>query len=174
MFVCRLGADLNHSYLYPIETIMPTIRYLPFDQVSEIDFISLLNRPKIREHLMEHGFFDESTIKEWIKSKLEVDTVPGCRLRAIVSDNRLVGWCGIQLENKQYELAVVLDESVWGLGKQVFAEMMTWAKEFGLQSVYLHLLNTRPEYKFLSKMAKRVFNSTLYGNQFTTYEIAVS
>lgn len=150
-----------------------SLAYLKFDEVCEGDFVIMLNKPKIREHLVEHDLFDEYSIKAWVKSKLAVDAVSGCRVRAINFQSRLVGWCGIQLEAGKYEIAIVLDEAAWGLGRQVFLDVFGWAKELKHEEVSIHLFHTRPEYRFLAKMAKQVFHSELYGKQYTTYLLAV-
>ncbi len=50
---------------------------------------------------------------------------------------------------------------------------MVWAKDFNHKTVFIHFLYTRPEYKFLRKIAKNVSQSELYGSQFTTYELEV-
>lgn len=152
---------------------MQKLEYMEFDRVDEKEFIELLNRQKIREHLIEHDAFDEHSIRNWIDSKLEMDSVPGCRVRAICCGDKLIGWCGIQLESEKFEIAVVLDESAWGNGKRVFADIMKWAKEFGHENVYINLLHTRRENRFLKRMAEKVFYSEMFGNKFTTYQLAV-
>ena len=153
---------------------MKQIEYINLNDANPNDFISLLNKQKIREHLIDHQLFDESAVKEWIDTKIMVDSSQGCKVRAIVIDKHLAGWCGIQLEDKKYEVAVVIDDCYWGLGKQILVEIMTWAKELGHKTVFIHFLNTRPEYKFLRKIAKNVYESELLGSKFTTYELEVS
>lgn len=110
---------------------------------------------------MAHEVFDELKVKAWIASKIEVDAMPGCRARAIVVEQRLAGWCAIQFEDEKYEIAIVMGDEYWGLGKGVFRDMMAWAKALGYKSIFIHLLDTRPEYKFLRKMAKNVVESEL-------------
>ena len=47
------------------------------------------------------------------------------------------------------------------------------ASELGHSEVVLHLFNTRPEYRFLTKMAGRVYESTIFGQKYTSYELRV-
>lgn len=122
---------------------------------------------------MAHHQFDVSSATDWINSKIEVDATPGCRVRAILREKDLAGWCGIQHEMGQYELALVLDEKYWGLGKSVFVDLMAWANELGHEAVFIHFLHTRPAYKFLQKRAIQVFTSEMYNTQFTTYQLRV-
>lgn len=153
---------------------MNHLSYLPLNQVGLTELISLLNKARVREHLMTHAVFDQDSAQQWIESKMAVDALQGCQVRAVMVDGFLAGWCGIQLENNQPELAVVLDDQFWGVGKRIFKDMMRWAKDLGHSTVYIHLLDTRPSYRFLEKIAERVYPSHLYGHQFTTYEIAVN
>lgn len=152
---------------------MKCIEYVRLDEVDPAGLATLLNRKKIREHLIDHRLFTVDTAGHWVRKKLEEDALPGCRVRAILADNQLVGWCGLQGEGNKYEIAIVIDESHWGLGRRVFHDVMSWAREFGHDLVLIHLLHTRREYQFLRKIAKNVYKSEVLGNEFTTYELAV-
>jgi len=151
-----------------------TIEYLKFHEINPNDFIPLLNNKKIREHLIEHELFGTDSVDAWIKTKIKVDSTNGCRVRAIVCNKQLAGWCGIQLENEKYEIAIVITDKFWGLGKDVFYDIMRWAKNLGHKEILIHFLHTRPEYKFLRKISTKVYQSELLGNKFTTYQLAVT
>ncbi len=153
---------------------MNYIRYIKLNEINPDDFIPLLNHQKTREHLIEHELFDREAVIQWVKSKDEVDSTNGCKVRAILVNQQLAGWCGIQFEAGKYEMAIVIDEKYWGLGKAVFLDVMGWAKELGHDELLIHFLHTRPEYKFLRKISKSVYQSELFGSQFTTYQLAVN
>ena len=150
---------------------MIEIKYVKLEELNPEDLRALLNKHRIREHLIEHKLFDSNTIKSWIQEKCEVDCTDGCRVRGIVSNNSIAGWCGIQFEDDKYEIAIVLDDKFWGIGKKVFNDTLSWAKELGHNEVFIHFLHTRPEYKFLRKISKNVFETEIFGNKFTTYQI---
>ncbi|MCO1333344.1 N-acetyltransferase [Microbulbifer sp. OS29] len=152
------------------------MRHLEYRKLNEIEpkkLLSLLNKKTTRQHLVDHAPFNPESIAEWINSKVDTDFRHGCRVRAITIDKQLAGWCGIQLEGQNYEIAIVIEDIYWGLGRPVFFEMMSWAKELGHTIIHIHLLNTRPEYNFLKKIAKKVYQSDILGGKFTTYEIEV-
>ena len=152
---------------------MNNIVYVKLNEVKPSEFIPLLNKHKIREHLIEHELFDENTVKDWLESKIIVDSSQGCKVRAIEIDKQLAGWCGIQLEDKKYEIAIVIDQGYWGLGRRIFQDIISWAKELGHETIYIHFLYTRPEYKYLRKISKKAYESELLGSKFTTYELVV-
>lgn len=45
--------------------------------------------------------------------------------------------------------------------------------ELSDKTVLIHVLDTRPKYRFFRKMALRVYSSKMLGRTFTTYELAV-
>jgi len=152
---------------------MVTVEYPKFNRIEPSEFLPLLNSEKIRKHLIEHQLFTIDTLITWMQSKIEVDAISGCKVRGIVCNGDLAGWCGIQFEEGEYELAIVIDDKFWGLGKRVFKDLMCWAKELNHDEVCIHFLHTRPEYKFLKKMAKNVYETDFFGNTFTTYQLTV-
>lgn len=152
---------------------MNSIEYRTLNLIDPDSLLSLLNKERVQAHLMNHQPFDSGSLQLWIKTKIEMDATPGCRVRAILVDGQCIGWCGIQQGNNDYEIAVVLDDSHWGLGRKIFRDLMDWAKALGHKTISIHFLHTRPEYKFLKKIAQSVHESQLLGNVFTTYTLAV-
>ncbi|WP_415896498.1 GNAT family N-acetyltransferase [Neptuniibacter sp. QD57_21] len=152
---------------------MHYLEYVKFTEIEPLEFLPVLNKRSTREHLIAHELFDLEMVTDWIQGKIKVDATEGCRVRAIKVKNTLAGWCGIQLEEGKYEIAIVIDDSFWGIGKQIFREIMRWAKELGHKTIFIHFLHTRPEYKFLKKLSKNVYESELMGSKFMTYELEV-
>lgn len=152
---------------------MKDIEYTSLQDLDQSELLSVLNTEKIRKHLVAHNQFSEESLAIWVADKMTVNSTKGCKVRGIRLNGRVAGWCGIQFENESYELAIVLNEEFWGIGTSVFKDMMVWASEFRHSHVVLHLLSTRSEYKFLRKMASRVFKSTMFGQNYTSYELRV-
>lgn len=75
---------------------MSKIEYLFFDQVKPEDFISIINEDSLRIHLIEHPYFDATSVRVWMEDKIKLDATNGCRIRAVYIDGMLAGWCGIQ------------------------------------------------------------------------------
>ena len=152
---------------------MNEIEYTSLQDLDQSELLSILNTEKIRVHLVAHDQFNVESLENWVSGKMGVDSENGCKVRGIRVNGAVAGWCGIQFENESYELAIVLGEEFWGIGTTVFKNMMIWASELGHNHVVLHLFNTRPEYKFLKKMATRVYESTMFGQNYTSYELRV-
>ena len=149
------------------------MKFIPFDEVRSEDFLPLVNDETLRKHLIDHPPFELATVRRWMGEKMAIDALPGCRVRAVLIDGRLAGWCGLQPDEEGIEIAIVIARAGWGRGLDIFNEMMGWARSMGHQEVLFHLLGTRPLYKSLARRATRVTKRTLSGHPFTTYYFSV-
>ena len=152
---------------------MNKIEYLHFSQVKPEEFLEVLNDAILRKHLVAHAVFDTSSVREWMDQKIQSDSIPGCRVRALSIEGELAGWCGIQPDDSGFEIAIVMSPRFWGAGVSVFKTLMRWAGELGHQEIKFHLLETRPEYTFLKRKARAVKQTQLLGRNFTTYILSV-
>lgn len=152
---------------------MTDIAFLPLNNVDQQDLLAVLNESALRVHLVEHALFDIASLHDWVEEKNQVDSLPGCRVRGVVIDGIVAGWCGIQPDDNGVELAIVLSKKFWGYGISLFKTLMVWAHELGHKEIRFHLLDSRPEYKALQKMASKVDKTKLMGRCFTTYFLEV-
>lgn len=152
---------------------MSDIEFRSFKRVDPETFLSIVNEASLRKHLIEHKPFTANSIREWVNQKLEIDALEGCCVRAIYIGGVLAGWCGIQPDDRGFELAIVLSQRYWGKGISVFKTLMRWAGELGHAEIVFHLLDSRPEYKALSRLASKVQKTQWSGRYFTTYYVPV-
>ena len=152
---------------------MNEIKYVSFDQIQQESLLSIVNDKALRKHLIDHPHFTSESINKWIISKVQEESIPGCRVRAVIIDGVLAGWCGIQADDDGFEIAIVISKEFWGAGISIFSTMMNWAKELGHKEIIFHLLETRPEYRVLKRKATKVQKTKLLGRNFTTYFISV-
>jgi len=149
------------------------MKFIPLGEVRAEDFLPLVNDETLRKHLIDHPSFELGTVRRWMEEKMAIDALPGCRVRAVLIDGALVGWCGLQPDEEGIEIAIVIARAGWGRGLAIFNEMMGWARSMSHQEVVFHLLDTRPLYKSLARRATRVTKTTLSGHPFTTYYFSV-
>ena len=152
---------------------MSEIEFLYFNQVDPEDFMVVVNEDALRIHLIDHPYFDSTSLKIWMDDKIKVDSQQGCRIRAVYIGGVLSGWCGIQPDDNGFELAIVLSKKFWGFGIPIFKSLMFWAKELGHTEILFHLLESRPDYQVLNKMATKVHKTEQSGRCFTTYYFPV-
>ena len=150
---------------------MSEIEFLTFNKVKPEDFIEIVNEESLRTHLIDHPYFTSESLQVWMKEKINVNSMQGCRIRAVYINGFLAGWCGIQPDDKGFELAIVISQKFWGFGITIFKSLIGWANEMGHKEVLFHLLDSRPEYKALKKISRKVHKKELSGRCFTTYYI---
>lgn len=152
---------------------MSEIEFLCFNKVNPDDFIEIVNEDSLRTHLIVHPYFDTVSLQAWMDDKIEVNTIRGCRIRAVYIGGVLAGWCGIQPDDMGFELAIVISKKFWGFGIPIFKTLMRWASELEHKEILFHLLESRPEYKALKKLATKTHKTEQLGRRFTTYYIPV-
>ncbi len=152
---------------------MNTIEYICFQQVNQNKLMSVVNEDSLRTHLIHHPYFDSMSIQTWIEDKIKIDALPGCRVRVVSINGAIAGWCGIQPDDNGFEIAIVISQRFWGSGLSIYKMLLRWASELGHKEVVFHLLDSRREYKALTKMAIKVHHTQLLGRSFTTYHFPV-
>ncbi len=152
---------------------MSEIEYSLFGNVNPEEMMGIVNEDSLRVHLIDHPYFDVISLQAWMEEKIRIDSTQGCRIRAVYVDGELAGWCGIQPDDNGFELAIVITKKFWGFGIPIFKTLMRWANELGHKEVLFHLLESRPVYKALNKIATKVQKTEQLGRCFTTYHIPV-
>lgn len=147
------------------------MKFVDLKSINLDRLVAFLNENDIRAHLIKHALYDTQTAQEWVNSKLALDALEGCYVRAIEVDGSLAGWCGIQPDDSVYEIAIVLQKSCWGMGIPVFRQLLEIAKKMGHKEVVLNLLDSRPQYESLRRLASKVETRHIHGGCFTTYHI---
>ena len=93
---------------------MSNLELVDLTRVDSKDLLAVLNEAPLRKHLVDHACFDKDSVQEWVREKRRLDALPGCRVRGILVDGKLAGWCGIQPDGHGFELAIVLSQRAWG------------------------------------------------------------
>ncbi|WP_461482243.1 GNAT family N-acetyltransferase [Porticoccus sp.] len=150
------------------------LTYHSLDTPPVEEWLELLNSDLVRKHLIQHPQFTTETLGIWLQSKIELDQEPGCRLRAIHSDGMLIGWCGIQVESGNYEVALVLSPKYWGHGRAALNQVIKWAQELGHKRLLAHLPPTRSQKKALERLfGQPIGASSIQGHIFNTYQMEI-
>ncbi|QSV16142.1 GNAT family N-acetyltransferase [Photobacterium ganghwense] len=145
--------------------------FIDLCDVPPKELVAMLNECEVRAHLIKHELFTVQTAYEWVSRKAEMNAIKGCYIQAIDVDGQLAGWCGIQPDGDDYEVAVVLRQRYWGIGISVFRVLLDKAKSMGHKEVVLNLLSTRPKYESLVRRASKVEIRQIHGGCFTSYFI---
>jgi RimJ/RimL family protein N-acetyltransferase len=122
------------------------IRFQRLNEVNRSDIIKLMNNPLVQRHmpLMRDNFgeveCDENKERLWVEH--------GYGPWAFIMDGQFVGWGGLQPENGEVGLGLVLHPRYWGIGKALYDRMMERAfGDMGFESVTILLPPTRKRIK---------------------------
>jgi hypothetical protein len=98
--------------------------------------------------LAKDSLFDEKQCLDWVKEKEKQWQDHGYGPWAFLVDNKFSGWGGLQYENGDADLALVLHPQYWGFGKKIFNQIIRRAfNEMGMESITILLPPTRNKLK---------------------------
>ena len=123
-------------------------------EVNRRDIISLMNNNQVRRHMpLLTSEFSEGKCESFIKAKEEHWREFGFGLYAFEIGNRFVGWGGLQRENDDIDLALVLHPDHWGIGKILYKRFIQIAfVEMELMSITILLPKTRIRIQGLKRL----------------------
>jgi [ribosomal protein S5]-alanine N-acetyltransferase len=130
---------------------------LEFKRLTDIsctEIIALNTNPLVRRQMpLSDGYFGEEECKAWVAGKEKQWEVHGYGPWAFMIDGKFAGWGGLQYENGDADLGLVLHPDYWGMGKTIYAEIIKRAfGEMGLESVTILLPPTRTRVKGILKL----------------------
>lgn len=130
---------------------------LEFKRLSEIDcveYIALNTNPLVRRQMpLTSDKFDEEDCRAWIAGKEKMWEEHGYGPWAFVIDGKFAGWGGLQPEEGDADLGLVLHPDYWGHGKVIYDEIIRRAfDEMGLKSVTILLPPTRTRLKGILRL----------------------
>ena len=58
---------------------MKDVEFVGLERVDPEALLAVMNEEALRRHLVDHAYFDASSISEWVREKRALDALPGCR-----------------------------------------------------------------------------------------------
>ncbi len=121
---------------------------LEFKRLSEIDcseYVALNTNPLVmRQMPLSDSDFDEEACRVWIAGKEKMWAEHGYGPWAFMIDGKFAGWGGLQPEEGDADLGLVLHPDYWGYGKVIYDEIIRRAFDImGLTSVTILFPPTR-------------------------------
>jgi len=150
------------------------IKFKRLTDVEKKDIINLMNNPLVRRQMpLLKGTFSESDFNQFIAAKELLWTKYGYGPLAFIINNEFAGWGGLQPENGEADLALVLHPNYWGTGKYLYKEIIKRAfGEMKLESVTVLFPPSRTRVQGLIKLGFEREAEVMIGNQqFIRYRI---
>jgi [ribosomal protein S5]-alanine N-acetyltransferase len=97
------------------------IEFKRLSDVKKSDIIELMNHPIVLKHMpLAKGTFDDAAYDAFIAAKEELWKQHGYGPWAFYHDGKFIGWGGLQFEEGDADLALVLHPNHWGMGKAIY------------------------------------------------------
>ena len=121
------------------------IAFKRLTEVEKSEIIELMNDPLVRRQMpLLRGEFTEESCDRFIASKEKLWEEHGYGPWAFFIDDRFAGWGGLQPEEGEVDLALVLHPDFWGKGNLLYKEIIRKAfDEMGFDSVTVLFPPTR-------------------------------
>jgi [ribosomal protein S5]-alanine N-acetyltransferase len=150
------------------------IEFKRLTEVDRADIIGLMNHPRLRQHMPLLGdTFGEAECNAFIAGKEALWTEHGYGPWAFFVDGHFVGWGGLQPEDGDADLALVLHPNSWGMGKAIYDKIIERAfGVMGFESVTVLLPPTRVRVRGLQRLGFEPDGEVEYlGERFLRYRL---
>ena len=110
--------------------------------------------------------FSETDCERFIAAKEQLWTEHGYGPWAFAINGQFSGWGGLQPENGEADLALVLHPNYWGAGKKIFEEIVRRGfGDMGFETLTILIPPTRKKIKGLFKLGFKEEGALKVGNE---------
>lgn len=143
------------------------IEFKRLTEVNKSDIIDLMNNDLVRRQMpLLKGYFSEDDCDKFIASKEQLWEEHGYGPWAFIVEKKFAGWGGVQPENGEADLALVLHPDFWGLGKVLYKEIISKAfGEMGIASIVVFFPPSRTRIKGFLKLGFKEEKQLEIGNE---------
>lgn len=130
------------------------IEFKRLTEVDKYEIIELMNNKLVRRHMpLLKEEFNESVCNKFINSKELLWLEYGYGPWGFIYNGTFVGWGGLQPENGEADMALVLHPKYWGLGKILYEKIICKAfNQMELNSITVLLPPSRTLVKGLLRL----------------------
>ena len=130
------------------------IKFKRLTEVKPQDLIQLMNNPLVKRQMpLLTDSFSEKSYHSFIAAKESLWRNHGYGPWAFYLEDSFIGWGGLQPEDGDADLALVLHPNYWGMGKVIYEDILRIAfNEMGLASVTILFPPTRTRIKGILKL----------------------
>ena len=143
---------------------------------STNQWLDLFNNKKVRRHMpLASDFVDTEWVENWIRLKIESSENCPFKVQSVWINENFAGWAAIQKDDIDYEMAIVLNPTYWGVGINVFQRLIKDFQESKIkENLYVYLPISR-NIKNIAKKFKVIDEGIIEidGIQFTKLRLNV-
>lgn len=133
---------------------MTTIEFRRLPGVALAELAALFNHPGVRRHLpLARGDFTEEMCARFVRAKEAMWADHGYGPWAFFVDGAFAGWGGLQPEDGDADLGLVLHPAHWGAGPRLAREILRRAfAEMSMESVIVLLPPSRTRIRAIRRL----------------------
>lgn len=145
----------------------PEIEFKRLEEVNKTELKELMNHPLVRRQLpLAKKRFDDRAYQEFIQIKNSLWKKHGYGPWAFFIDQKFAGWGGLQYEQGDPDLALILHPKYWGMGKRIYKKIIRRAfNEMGFESITALLPISRKHDKALLQLHFKPDGQTILENE---------
>lgn len=150
------------------------IEFKRLNEIEKPQIIDLMNNQLVRRQMpLLKGEFTKSQCDKFITAKEQLWVEHGYGPWAFVINHQFAGWGGLQPENGEADLALVLHPSYWGVGKLLFKMIVDRAfNHMGLNSITVLFPPTRTKIGGILRLGfKKDSETKIEGERFIKYRL---
>ncbi len=150
------------------------IEFKRLTEVDRSDIIELMNHPLLRQHMpLLSKTFGEADCDAFVAGKEQLWAEHGYGPWAFMIDGHFAGWGGLQPEDGDADLGLVLHPQSWGRGKAIYDKIIKRAfGAMGFESVTALLPPTRIHVRGLQRLGFEPDGEVEYlGKRFIRYRL---
>lgn len=153
------------------------IRLVSLDRVAVEDIMALHNNPRVLRHLpLAVAQFDREMGRDWLQEKQQHWQQYGYGPSAILVDGDFAGWGGVQQEQGEADLALVLAPAYWGLGRRIALLLIDQAfRQWQLEAITALLPPSRSRLGGMQRMGFQPDGElTVDGERFLRFRLSLA
>ena len=150
------------------------IEFKKLEEIKKSEIIDLMNNPLVRRQMpLLSGVFGQEDCDKFVVSKQQMWKEHGFGPWAFVVDSSFAGWGGIQPDNGEADLALVLHPDYWGIGKNLYRLIVDKAfNELNIDSIQVLFPPSRTRIQGLLRLGFKKDKEVTIGNErFIRYEL---
>lgn len=143
------------------------IEFKRLPKIQKSDIIDLMNNNLVRRQMpLLQGEFTKEDCEKFVAGKEQLWSEHGYGPWAFVVDGQFAGWGGIQPDDGEADLALVLHSDYWGIGQTLYKEIIRRAfDEMSLDSVVVLFPPSRTRIQGLLRLGFKEEKRLMVGDE---------
>lgn len=155
-------------------SLLEAIQAAPLSTIPADAFLQLMNHPKVGRHLpLLTSPFTLDDHQTFLRDKQRLWDEHHYGPVAFLIDGKFAGWGGLQAEQGEADIALILHPQFWGYGLRIFKHIHQQAfEQLGLDSITALLPVGRPNNRAITRLGfKKTDTITLHGQAFQRFKL---